>query len=442
MANPLAGTRIREQRRAVGLRQSALADGAGISASYLNLIEHNKRNPPERVLARIADALNMPISALRDGAESSLLSDLRTAASNNAAQQAETDRAQELASRFPGWAQLIATQVRQMRDQAATVAALTDRMNYDPRLQATLHEMLTNITAIRSTAGILATESDIPPNQQRQFQDTIHSESIRLSDAAGSLVAYLDRAEEGPKDAATPQEAFEQFLEKHDHVFEPLEENAATDAVSTFVSSEPLLADEEARLRARYWLNLYRSDAGAMPFAEFIEIARKSGFSPEVLSKSFDVSILAVFRRLATLARKGVEAPRFGLVVINAAGQPLYRRRLPGFSLPRFTSICALWPVFQALSVPGHPLENLLIMPDGSEFLARSIAVPLIEAGFGETPHYASGMLVTELNEALAWGMIDRNAVRPRQAVGTSCRLCQREDCAARAEPSLFPETA
>ncbi|MGA1234498.1 MAG: helix-turn-helix domain-containing protein, partial [Lutimaribacter sp.] len=40
----LTGTRIREKRIAKRVRQADLALRVGISASYLNLIEHNKLN--------------------------------------------------------------------------------------------------------------------------------------------------------------------------------------------------------------------------------------------------------------------------------------------------------------------------------------------------------------------------------------------------------------
>ncbi|MDP1576045.1 MAG: helix-turn-helix transcriptional regulator, partial [Cypionkella sp.] len=39
----LTGTRLRERRVALGQRQADLAETVGISASYLNLIEHNRR---------------------------------------------------------------------------------------------------------------------------------------------------------------------------------------------------------------------------------------------------------------------------------------------------------------------------------------------------------------------------------------------------------------
>lgn len=439
MATSLTGTRIRDHRRTQGMRQTALAQAAGISPSYLNLIEHNKRNVSDKVLRALAGALDLDPSDLGDQSESALAAELRLAASQLGSEAPETDKVDELIGRFPGWARLVATQMRQMRDQSAAISSLTDRLNFDPHLQTTLHEMLTGITAIRSTAGILATETDIPAPQQVKFQGTIHQESLRLSEAATELVTYLDRTEEAAEEAATPQEAFEQFMESHDHVFDALETKPTTETISQIIETAPLLGSADAKERARVRLESYRHDVSDMPLDAFFEAGKRCGFSPDHLARQFDVSVMATFRRLASLARPGIDAPRFGLVIINAAGHPLYRRPLPGFSLPRFASICALWPVFQSLSVPGRRLETRLLMPDGSEFLARSIALPVSDGGFGDTPHYAAGMLVCDLNEAMRWGMVRAADMVRAQAVGTSCRLCQRNACATRSEPSMLP---
>ena len=53
----LTGSRVRERRLTLGMRQAAVAKSAGISASYLNLIEHNRRRIGPDVLARLAQAL-------------------------------------------------------------------------------------------------------------------------------------------------------------------------------------------------------------------------------------------------------------------------------------------------------------------------------------------------------------------------------------------------
>ena len=63
----LTGSRIREQRMAMGLRQAELAARAGVSASYLNLIEHNRRRVAGAVLARLAQALGLDAGELEAG---------------------------------------------------------------------------------------------------------------------------------------------------------------------------------------------------------------------------------------------------------------------------------------------------------------------------------------------------------------------------------------
>ncbi|TAG27321.1 MAG: XRE family transcriptional regulator, partial [Rhodobacterales bacterium] len=63
----LTGNRLRERRLANGIRQADLAAMVGISASYLNLIEHDRRKVHGALLARLADALGFDRTALAQG---------------------------------------------------------------------------------------------------------------------------------------------------------------------------------------------------------------------------------------------------------------------------------------------------------------------------------------------------------------------------------------
>ncbi|MGL4310404.1 MAG: helix-turn-helix domain-containing protein, partial [Paracoccaceae bacterium] len=49
----LTGTRIRERRLALARRQADVARAAGISAAYLNLIEHNRRPVGDHLVLRL-----------------------------------------------------------------------------------------------------------------------------------------------------------------------------------------------------------------------------------------------------------------------------------------------------------------------------------------------------------------------------------------------------
>lgn len=58
------GTAIREQRKLLSMSQEALADAAGIERSHMGKIERGERNVSFLNIARIADALNMPVASL------------------------------------------------------------------------------------------------------------------------------------------------------------------------------------------------------------------------------------------------------------------------------------------------------------------------------------------------------------------------------------------
>jgi transcriptional regulator with XRE-family HTH domain len=58
------GRNVRRLRKQRGLTQEKLAFGAEIDLTYLGGIERGKRNPSLVVMARIADALTVPLAKL------------------------------------------------------------------------------------------------------------------------------------------------------------------------------------------------------------------------------------------------------------------------------------------------------------------------------------------------------------------------------------------
>ena len=59
------GARLRALRRREGLNQVELAQKLGISPSYLNLIEHDRRNPPSgHLLEQFSRELDIPVEYL------------------------------------------------------------------------------------------------------------------------------------------------------------------------------------------------------------------------------------------------------------------------------------------------------------------------------------------------------------------------------------------
>ena len=78
MAAYQIGNRIRERRRALGLQPDRpREDRRNLSASYLNLIEHNRRSVGQKHLAAIARTLDLPVDAFDGRAEVALAQNLR-----------------------------------------------------------------------------------------------------------------------------------------------------------------------------------------------------------------------------------------------------------------------------------------------------------------------------------------------------------------------------
>lgn len=443
MPRSLAGSRIREARRRSGHTQAALAKMVGISPSYLNLIEHNRRRIGGALLNALAQTLEVRAADLSEGGNPTAVPDLRTALADQPGVDADPETAESLAGRFPDWAQLIVAQHRRIRDQRDMIRALSDRLAHDPFLSENVHAMLSNITAIRSTAGILSTVPDVPEPQRNRFYDSMSAESDRLSTTAQNLADYLGAAATVSDSAMTAEETLDHFLGQHAYSFaeiDALTERAHTaedlsHAIAALIDAEVALAeDTQARDLVEGYLRAYAVDAAAMPLTVFVEMARQTDFDPTVLSAQFGQPIPAVFRRLAALHREGLQVPRFGLLVVTASGYPLIRQPLPSFPLPRHGNACPLWPVFRGFARPGEAMVDVLTRDSDDSFVALTYAAPRQPVPFGGVPDLASSMLFV----AKADAPFGPAPTAPARLVGTSCRICTRAQCPARAQAQLL----
>lgn len=425
----LAGTRIRERRLSIGMKQADLARAAGISGAYLNLIEHNRRRVGGEILDRIAKALGVDAASLAEGAEHVLFERLREAAAGmDAERPPEVARIEEFVSRFPGWAGLVAAQHARLEELERAVVALNERMAHDPHLSAALHEIVSAVTSLRSTASILAEDEGIAPEWQERFHRNVHADSIRLSEAALALVAYLDSTQEAEAGLLSPQEEVEAWLAGMDWHLPPLERPNPPPAES-LIAGVPEFASGAARRLALEYLERYRADAIALPLGRFLSAIETHGPDPFALARHFGTGLAPVFRRLASLPQGAT--PPLGLVVCDGSGTLTFRRPVPGFSLPRHGSACPLWPLFEAILRPVTPIRRVVEMAGRvpQRFLCHAYCEPHYPAGFDGPQVIRSMMLILPP----PGGAEDRAL-----PVGPSCRICPLKDCAARREPSIL----
>lgn len=430
----LTGSRIRERRLVLGVKQAELAKTVGISPSYLNLIEHNRRRIGGKLINDIARALEVETSALTEGAEAALLASLREAAADHPGASGELDRVEEFVGRFPGWSALMADTRRRADTLERTVEILSDRMTHDPFLSASMHEVLSTVTAIRSTAQILAETRDIDPEWRDRFHRNMAEESARLAESAEALVKYLDESNSAEITGSTPQEELDEWLKSCGYHIAELERALPSEPSALAEQTETLKSAASRTLAIRY-LERYRKDAEHMPLTAFHSAARECGFDPARLAERFGVDLAAVFRRLATLPSEAGDNG-IGLVSCDGSGTLMFRKPVAGFTVPQFSAACPLWPLYQVLSRPMTPVRQLVELGGRTplRFLAYAICMPSQPGGFdGPQVLEASMLLLTEDVAELP----DWSDARP---IGSSCRICPRGECAARREPSIMAE--
>lgn len=424
----LTGSRIRERRLMAGMRQAELARQVKISASYLNLIEHNRRRIGGKLLIDIAQALQVEASLLSEGAEAALISALREAAADAGATLPAAERVEEFAGRFPGWAALIADQHRRLSRLERTAATLTDRLTHDPHLATSMHEMLTMVTAIRSTAGILADTKEIEPEWRNRFHRNLNEDSQRLAESSQELVTYLDGAGDAGASMTLPQEEVEAMLVTHGFRFDDLA-GAADGVVRDFIQTQPELTSSAAQDMATTAVRQLRKDARQMPESVMRDLLAEFGPDPAQIAMRLKAPLSAVLRRLAAVSDQLLEMP-FGLVMCDGSGTLMLRKPVDGFAIPRFSAACPKWPLFQALSRPMLPLRQTVTVTgrEARQFTCYAISEPIGALQANISPLYHSYMLIMPLDETTVDG----------HEVGSTCRVCPSVDCEGRREPSLL----
>lgn len=494
----VTGLKVRSKRKLAGLTQGELARRAGISPSYLNLIEQSKRRIAGGLVDRIAQGLGVDRAELDGEAERRIVESLNEVAADPAIAGGgeRPGPAEELVGRSPGWASLVLRLYQALQDRNGAVLALADRLNRDPFLGVSVHRVLTDVTAIRSAAEILE-QRDLTAAERRRFQSIVSAGSAQLSQTAQALADFFESAHTRVR-SATPMEHVDAFLFQAGNHFPALEDAAAGflreagrhggldeaaerllgaasaapsrdgdvatgpaqgwkrfallkksagriagDVIREIVDEHPALGSDEARALAAAALHSYAAAAILMPYEPFLEAAERCRYDLDSLGGMFGASYEQVAHRLVTLRRPGAEGVRFAFMRSDPSGYVTKRLPLPRLPLPRYGNACPMWVIYGAFQTPGITVRSFGELTSGEQFLFFARAIEKRPQSVGLPRHLSSVMLVCQANEAgrvIYADGIDRESRRAMVPVGTTCRLCRRDACAHRQEARLMPK--
>lgn len=461
--NTLTGSRIRERRIVKAIKQADLARRVGISPAYLNLIEHNRRRIGGKLLVDLARELETDVVALAEGAEAPLVEGLKSAASEELVggdEPIELDHVEEFAGRFPGWAGLALRQRDRIAILERRVEALNDRLAHDPYLADALHDLLSSVTAIRSTAGILNTSGDIDPEWQVRFHRNLYEDSQRLAEGSQALVNYLETIGNPDETLSTPLDELDAWLRRRDYSPDVAQDAAqsqagkqdtqeathapsqaqaeasqrgaalAAPAVQDSGQSRDLISDTAQQLAAR-WTRDAQADLSLMPLDLVDDVIAHDGVDPAALARRAGCSFEAAMRRLASLpADKG--RPPIGMARCDGSGALTFRKPIDGFALPRFGTGCPRWPLYQSMLRPMVPIRQIFALEGQSSrrFLAFAICVTSGGVAFEGPEIVEASMIIVGVDHAGPAGApLDDRAAALIPDIGLACRVCAHTGC-------------
>jgi len=456
-----AGPRIRRIRNAKGLTQTAMAEGLGISPSYLNLIERNQRPLTVQLILKLASIYNVEASELQGEARGSIAA-LKEAFSDPllSGELPGDQELIEIAEAAPNAAAGMVKLYRAYREQAGRLSDLSEMLAREGRATALL--------ATRMPIDEVREALEGRPNHFPAIEDEAEAFIAVLEprdDLSAALKAWLKR-EHGIVVRVLPVATMPNWRRRYDRhsqrlfvserlsPFDQLREiamEALSIRMQAVIGAEIQalkLSSDEARRIARFEFARYAAHALMMPYQAFHAAAVRSRYDIDVLRSRFGVSFEQVANRLTMLQRSGSSGVPFFMLEVDNAGHRFRRAGAHGFPQARFGGGCPKLAIHAAFAQPSQILVEAVEMPDGAEFLciARTLEGP--QGAFNERPRRTALLLGCDIGfkdeivygaalPGTAPGTGGKAGHMPATQVGPACRLCERVGCLARAEPPV-----
>jgi len=432
-----------------------MATRLGISASYLNLIEHDRRPISGNLLLTLAQRFDLDLRSLAASEDQKLVADLMEAFGDPLfeGQPVSESDVREIVGTSPevaramvhlhhaysaarGSADMLAEQVIDRQELAGIdrrglsseqVSDLIQRHNnHFPELEAEAERLWKD--------GRL--ESDDLFGALAQHLDRAHGVSVRVvtvGEMPGAVRRYIPQKKEL---------LISEVLRRGSRNFQLAYQVGLIDCAATLerLAQDVMLTSPDARALARVALANYFASAVLMPYEDYRKAAEELRYDLDLLGHRFRVSFEQSCHRLTTLHRKGAKGVAFDMVRIDIAGNISKKFSATGIRLPRFGGLCPLWNVHAAFLQPGVIHTQLSRLPDGTAFFSVARTVRKHRGGY-RAPDvlYALGLgcAVEEARRLVYADGFDLENAAAATPVGVTCRICERLDCRARAFPSI-----
>jgi len=452
---PRLGAKVRALRRRENLSQVQMAERLGISPSYLNLIESNRRPLPAALLIKLAQLFGVDLHAFGADEDARLVndllevfadplfdgyrltsSDLRELAVNQpqiaravlalySSYKTQRESSEELASRLTGGEESAGADRSQLPSEEVN-DLVQKHMNYIPELEEGADEVWrkARLDAEELQTGLV------------RYLDKQHGVHVRI--ARGGAERGVLRRFDAEKKILTLSE----LLPTRSRIFQLAHQIAllTQHAKIDRIVADGHLTSDESRALSRVALANYFAGAVLMPYAPFLDACRQERYDIDVIGRRFRVGFEQVCHRFTTLRRPGAEGIPFHMIRIDVAGNISKRFSASGIRFARFSGACPRWNVFAAFMTPGMIRIQVSRFLDGSTYFCLARTIHKDSGGYhAQQPVQAIGLgcRIEHAREMVYSDGIDLDNTHLATPVGVTCRLCERSDCEQRAFPSI-----
>jgi predicted transcriptional regulator/DNA-binding XRE family transcriptional regulator len=448
------GPKVRTLRRKERLTQADLARKLGISSSYLNLIEHDRRALTAPLLLKLAQLFRLDLDAFSGDDEARLSADLQEAFGDPLFEEHDllASDVREIAGNVPA-ARAVLALYRAYQSARDATRALAERMEegvevtgLDPlhlpseEVSDVIQQNRNHFPRLEEAAGALARDAKLDPAD-------LYPGLVRYSKDALGVEVAIQTVESDPTavrryDAAGRRLFLSEVLPPRSRNFQLAHQIGLLSLQSDFddILRGAHLTTPDSVTLCKVALANYFAGAVLMPYERFRESADAVRYDIELLGHRFRTSFEQVCHRLTTLQRPGNEGVPFHLVRVDIAGNISKRFSASGIRFARFSGSCPRWNVHKAFLTPQTVRTQVSQMPDGTRYFSISRTIRKSRAGYG-SPHtllaIELGCDIRHARRLVYADGVDLDSPEATVPIGVTCRLCERLECGQRAFPSI-----
>ncbi len=416
MSKALLGPKIRRLRQERTLSQQDMAQRLGISASYLNLIEHDERPVTVPLLLKLGQTFGVDLQELSDDPERRLAASLGEvfADAGLGAGAVDHEEIRRLVANAPKAGRAIVELYRAWRAAREDAQALQLDLpgNRTRRIVLPTEEARDFFEAHQNHFPTIESAAETLAPGDEADRGRFLADRLTQRHGIAVTVAPVERMEGAFRryDPKTRSLALSEMLPlpfRHFALAYQLGVVEAREAIDSIIAAAKLTAAESETV-VRVGLANYFAGAVLMPYAAYLAAAQGARYDIEALMNRFGVSFEQAAHRLTTLRRPGAAGIPFFFARVDIAGNLTKRFSAAGFQFSRYGGACPRFILHEAFATPGLIRTQIARLAGRRRFFLR------------RPRHRQAGRTLSRAGDARG----DRAGLRPRACGGA--RLCRR----------------